>query len=60
MCTARKRSSASRAVPTSSERTVGPSQYAISLGVFIGSWVLAAMVYRLKGYDALDVGEPAR
>jgi nickel/cobalt transporter (NiCoT) family protein len=30
------------------------------IGVFIGSWVLAAMVYRLKGYDALDVGEPAR
>jgi len=28
------------------------------LGVFIGSWLLAAAIYRLKGYDALEIGEP--
>jgi nickel/cobalt transporter (NiCoT) family protein len=29
------------------------------IAVFIGSWLLAAAIYRLKGYDVLEVGETA-
>ena len=29
------------------------------VGVFVASWVISAAIYRLKGYDALDVVSPA-
>lgn len=29
------------------------------IGVFVASWILAGAVYRLKGYDTLEAGEPA-
>jgi high-affinity nickel-transport protein len=29
------------------------------IGVFIASWIVAALFYRFKNYDALEVGEPA-
>jgi high-affinity nickel-transport protein len=39
-------------------RNFGSIGYLI-IAVFIGSWLLAAAIYRLKRYDALDVGKPA-
>jgi high-affinity nickel-transport protein len=39
-------------------RNFGSIGYLI-IAVFIGSWLLAAAIYRLKGYDVLDVGETA-
>ncbi len=31
----------------------------VVIGVFVASWVVSAAVYRLKGYDRLDVAGPA-
>jgi nickel/cobalt transporter (NiCoT) family protein len=39
-------------------RNFGSLGYLI-IAVFIASWVLAATIYRLKNYDALEVGETA-
>jgi high-affinity nickel-transport protein len=39
-------------------RNFGSIGYLI-IAVFIASWVLAAAIYRLKRYDALEVGKPA-
>jgi high-affinity nickel-transport protein len=39
-------------------RNFGSIGYLI-IAVFIGSWLLAAAIYRLKRYDALEIGEPA-
>jgi nickel/cobalt transporter (NiCoT) family protein len=39
-------------------RNFGSLGYLI-IGVFVGAWVLAAAIYRLKGYDTLEIGETA-
>ena len=31
--------------------------YAV-LGIFLASWLISTLIYRLKGYDALPVGQP--
>ena len=31
--------------------------YAV-VGIFLASWLISTLIYRLKGYDALPVGQP--